>query len=115
MLGMPGFVVLEVSDYDGEVELAIETTADLVGCPDCGAVAQLHDRRPCWVRARRRAAGDAGVDQAGLAVLAGAVPARDVDRDLAMDHSRPGGRLINPSCSEIDDHGHPAVRELHRK
>jgi hypothetical protein len=26
------------------------------------------------------------VDQAGLAVLAGAVAARDVDRDLAMDH-----------------------------
>jgi transposase len=50
MLGMPGFVVLAVSDFDGEVEQAIETTADLVGCPDCGAVAQLHDRRPCWVR-----------------------------------------------------------------
>ena len=50
MLGMPGFVVLAVSDYDGEVEQAIETTADLVGCPDCGAVAQLHGRRPCWVR-----------------------------------------------------------------
>ena len=50
MLGLPGFVVLAVSDYEGEVEQAIETTADLVGCPECGAVAQLHDRRPCWVR-----------------------------------------------------------------
>jgi transposase len=50
MLGLPGFVVLAVSDHDGEVEQAIETTADLVGCPECGAVAQLHDRRPCWVR-----------------------------------------------------------------
>jgi hypothetical protein len=49
-LGMPRFVVLAVSDYDGEVEQAIETTADLVSCPDCGAVAQLHDRRPCWVQ-----------------------------------------------------------------
>lgn len=50
MLGLPGFVVLAVSDYAGEVEQAIETTADVVGCPECGAVAQLHDRRPCWVR-----------------------------------------------------------------
>ena len=28
----------------------IETTTDLVGCPSCAAVVQLHDRRPVWVR-----------------------------------------------------------------
>lgn len=28
----------------------IETTADLVGCPECGAVARAKDRRPTWVR-----------------------------------------------------------------
>ena len=50
MLGLPGFVVVAVSDNDGELEQAVETTADLVGCPECGAVAELHDRRPTWVR-----------------------------------------------------------------
>jgi transposase len=43
-------VVLAVSEQDGELEQAVETTADLVGCPVCGAVAQLHDRRLSWVR-----------------------------------------------------------------
>ncbi|MDN5760613.1 MAG: ISL3 family transposase [Tomitella sp.] len=50
MLGMAGFVVLAVSEHEGELEQAIETTADLVGCPTCAAVAQCHDRRPVWVR-----------------------------------------------------------------
>jgi transposase len=50
MLGLPGFVVLAVSEHDGECEQAVETTVDLVGCPECAAVAELHDRRPRWVR-----------------------------------------------------------------
>jgi hypothetical protein len=41
MLGLPGFVVLAVSDNDGECEQAVETTADLVGPPECAAVTQL--------------------------------------------------------------------------
>lgn len=37
MLGLPGFVVLAVSDYAGELEQAIETTADLVGARSVGS------------------------------------------------------------------------------
>ncbi|MDT7704718.1 MAG: hypothetical protein QOG20_325 [Pseudonocardiales bacterium] len=50
LLGLDGFVLLATAEIDGELELLIETTADLVGCPACGAVARPKDRRPTWVR-----------------------------------------------------------------
>jgi hypothetical protein len=45
LLGLDGFAVLAAADAGGEVELLVETTADLVGCPGCGAVARAKDRR----------------------------------------------------------------------
>lgn len=50
MLGLEGMAVLAVSERDGELEYAIETTSATAWCPVCGAVARLHDRRPTWVR-----------------------------------------------------------------
>ena len=47
MLGLPGFVLLAVSDLGSEVEYAVEA---VTGCPDCGVVARLHDRRRTDVR-----------------------------------------------------------------
>ncbi len=50
MLGLSGFRVLAVSECAGEVEQAVETVEEVTGCPGCGVRAQLHDRRPSWVR-----------------------------------------------------------------
>jgi transposase len=50
LFGLEGFRLLAVGEVVGELELLIETTADLVGCPECGAVARAKDRRPVWVR-----------------------------------------------------------------
>ena len=42
--------VLAVSDGDGEVEYAVETTVATGWCPVRGAHARLRNRRPTWVR-----------------------------------------------------------------
>ena len=54
MLGLPGFVVLAVLEYDGELEQAIATTADLVLCPEFGAVwsCMIGVRRGCGICSR---------------------------------------------------------------
>jgi transposase len=50
LFGLDGFRLLGAADAGGEVELLLETAAELVGCPECGAVARAKDRRPTWVR-----------------------------------------------------------------
>ena len=97
VLGLEGFRLVAVDEHDGELELAVETTNDMVGCPGCGAVATAHGRRP--VRgagpAGRRSPDDADLDQAALAVLPSALR----DQDLVGD--QPG----DPAASVTDDPG----------
>jgi transposase len=50
LFGCAGFEVLATGDVGDELELLVRTTADLVGCPTCGAAARAKDRRPSWVR-----------------------------------------------------------------
>jgi transposase len=50
LLGLPGFRVLEVTEAPEEVVVAIETTADFVGCAGCGTRAEAQDRVAVEVR-----------------------------------------------------------------
>ena len=50
MLGLPGFVLLAVSEVDGELEQAVETIAEREFCGSCGVLAAPHGRRPVRVR-----------------------------------------------------------------
>src|SRR4051794_349117 len=50
LFGLAGFEILAAADAGGELEVLVQTSADLVGCPECGAVARAKDRRPTWVR-----------------------------------------------------------------
>jgi transposase len=45
-----GFVPLDVAVVDGEQHVLMETARELVGCPECGAVARVKDRRTVTVR-----------------------------------------------------------------
>jgi hypothetical protein len=57
MLGLPGFVLLAVSQVAGELEQAVESTACEVFCPACGVLAKPH-----------LTAGHADLGQTGVAL-----------------------------------------------
>jgi transposase len=50
LLGLDGFEVLAAEVVGGEWRLAVQTTAELVGCTRCGVRAEAHGRRTVRVR-----------------------------------------------------------------
>ena len=50
LVGMPEFVVLAATEDNGEVWLAVETAAAIVGCAECGTRAKAKGRRETTVR-----------------------------------------------------------------
>ena len=50
MLDLPGFVVIAAGEVGGELEVLIEATETVTGCPRCGVVATAHVRRAHVVR-----------------------------------------------------------------
>lgn len=57
---MPGFVVLGVEETNGELEVKVETTGSRTGCPRCGVIAALHDRRVTGYDTSTRSTGRCG-------------------------------------------------------
>jgi transposase len=60
LLGLDGFLVLEVHESTDEMAVIVETTADVVGCSSCGVRAEAQDRvrvdirdLPCFGRPAR--------------------------------------------------------------
>ncbi|MDA8046160.1 MAG: transposase family protein [Actinomycetota bacterium] len=50
LLGLAGFVLLDAVEEDGELHLAVETTASRATCPECGVFARSKGRKVVQVR-----------------------------------------------------------------
>jgi len=50
MLGLDGFIVLSVREDPAELVITVETTADRIGCAECGTRAEAQDRMPIHIR-----------------------------------------------------------------
>ena len=104
ILGLEGMALLSVSERDGELEYAVETTAAADWCPVCGAQARLHDRRPTRVSDCRPVTL---VGQTRLALYASRVRSADLQRTHPGIAPRASGteRARTQACRRVGRDG----------
>jgi hypothetical protein len=78
LLGLDGFQLVSAELVSGEWQLAVQTTATVVGCVGCGVRATPHG--PGARPADRWPAGGAGLAQAHLALSGAGLCGPDLDR-----------------------------------
>jgi hypothetical protein len=99
LFGLAGFEVLAAADAGGELELLVQTTADLVGCPTCGAVARAQGPPPELGAgpANRWPSGGAVLVEAGLVLPAPGLRGSDLDRATPGDRVARGADRAGPA------------------
>src|SRR4051794_23083840 len=114
MLGLAGFVLLAVSDLGNEIEYAIETSEVVTGCPRCGVVARLHDRRRSDVR--DLPAGGRAVALVWIKRIWRCMEADCATRTWTetSEHIRPRASLTErarrEACRRVGEHGETVAR-----
>jgi len=143
LLGLAGFVLLDAVEQDGELHMAVETTASRAACPECGVWARSKGRktvqvrdmpaggRPVrlWWRKRRWYCPDPDCENKTWTEQTGAVRARAVlteraGRDICVRVGRDGTSVAemareylvawSTAMAAVETHGRPLVDDPDR-
>jgi transposase len=143
LLGLPGFVLLDAVELDGELHMSVETTASRAACPECGVFARSKGRkivqvrdmpaggRPVrlWWRKRRWYCPDGDCENKTWSEQVEAVRARGVlteraGRDICVRVGRDGASVAemareyliawSTAMAAVEAHGRPLVDDPDR-
>jgi transposase len=143
LLGLPGFVLLDAVELDGELHMTVETTASRAACPECGVFARSKGRkivqvrdmpaggRPVrlWWRKRRWYCPDGDCENKTWSEQVEAVRARGVlteraGRDICVRVGRDGASVAemareyliawSTAMAAVEAHGRPLVDDPDR-